>query len=39
MKGDWLVKLPAGLTRPEAMAIGTAGYTAMLAVLASSGKG
>ena len=34
VKGDWLVKLPAGLTRAEAMAIGTAGYTAMLAVMA-----
>jgi acrylyl-CoA reductase (NADPH) len=34
VKGDWLVPLPAGLSRAEAMAIGTAGYTAMLAVLA-----
>src|SRR5271157_2627681 len=34
VKGDWLIKLPAGLTRPEAMAIGTAGYTAMLSVMA-----
>src|SRR5271166_3728718 len=34
VKGDWLVPLPAGLTRAEAMAIGTAGYTAMLCVLA-----
>ncbi len=34
VKGDWLVKLPAGLTRAQAMAIGTAGYTAMLAVMA-----
>ncbi|MGO9172606.1 MAG: MDR family oxidoreductase [Rhodomicrobium sp.] len=34
VKGDWLVPLAAGLTRAEAMAIGTAGYTAMLAVLA-----
>jgi acrylyl-CoA reductase (NADPH) len=33
VKGDWLIPLPKGLTRPEAMAIGTAGYTAMLAVL------
>lgn len=33
-KGDWLVPLPAGLTPREAMAVGTAGYTAMLAVLA-----
>jgi acrylyl-CoA reductase (NADPH) len=34
VKGDWLVPLPAGLSRAQAMAIGTAGYTAMLAVLA-----
>jgi acrylyl-CoA reductase (NADPH) len=34
VNGDWLVKKPAGLTAAEAMAIGTAGYTAMLCVLA-----
>lgn len=34
VKGDWLVPLPAGLTAAESMAIGTAGYTAMLSVLA-----
>ena len=34
VKGDWLVPLPDGMTTREAMAIGTAGYTAMLAVLA-----
>ncbi len=34
VKGDWLVPLAPGLSRAEAMAIGTAGYTAMLAVLA-----
>ena len=34
VKGDWLVRLPAGLSAREAMAIGTAGYTAMLAVMA-----
>ncbi len=34
VKGDWLVPLPAGMTGREAMAIGTAGYTAMLAVMA-----
>jgi len=34
VKGDWLVPMPAGMTGREAMAIGTAGYTAMLAVLA-----
>ena len=34
VKGDWLVPLPAGMSARDAMAIGTAGYTAMLAVLA-----
>ena len=34
VKGEWLVPLPRGMTAREAMAIGTAGYTAMLAVLA-----
>lgn len=34
VKGDWLVPLPAGLSAAEAMAIGTAGYTAMLCVMA-----
>ncbi len=34
VRGDWLVPLPAGLSAAEAMAIGTAGYTAMLAVMA-----
>ena len=34
VKGDWLVRLPVDLSTREAMAIGTAGYTAMLAVLA-----
>jgi acrylyl-CoA reductase (NADPH) len=34
VKGDWLVALPAGLTARDAMAVGTAGYTAMLSVLA-----
>jgi acrylyl-CoA reductase (NADPH) len=34
VKGDWLVRLPDGLSTREAMAIGTAGYTAMLSVLA-----
>ena len=33
VKGDWLVRLPEGISAHEAMAIGTAGYTAMLAVL------
>ena len=34
LQGDWLVKLPAAFTTRQAMAIGTAGYTAMLCVLA-----
>jgi len=34
VKGDWLVRLPEGMSSREAMAIGTAGYTAMLSVLA-----
>jgi len=34
VKGDWLVPLPDGMTGREAMAIGTAGYTAMLSLLA-----
>jgi acrylyl-CoA reductase (NADPH) len=34
VKGDWLVPLPQGLAPAEAMAIGTAGFTAMLAVIA-----
>ncbi len=34
VKGDWLVPLPAGMSARASMAIGTAGYTAMLAVLA-----
>ncbi|MDB5502187.1 MAG: Alcohol dehydrogenase, zinc-binding domain protein [Tardiphaga sp.] len=34
VKGDWLVRLPDGMTTRDAMAIGTAGYTAMLSVLA-----
>ncbi|WP_085317169.1 acrylyl-CoA reductase (NADPH) [Derxia lacustris] len=34
LKGDWLIPLPAGFTARQAMEIGTAGYTAMLCVLA-----
>lgn len=34
VKGDWLIPLPAGLAPAETMAIGTAGYTAALAVIA-----
>ena len=32
LKGDWLIKLPSGFTGQQAMAIGTAGYTAALCV-------
>ncbi|HEY1928705.1 MAG TPA: MDR family oxidoreductase [Caulobacteraceae bacterium] len=39
VKGDWLVKLPAGLSAAQAMAIGTAGYTAMLCVMALERQG
>jgi acrylyl-CoA reductase (NADPH) len=34
VKGDWLVRMPEGLSARETMAIGTAGYTAMLCVMA-----
>jgi acrylyl-CoA reductase (NADPH) len=34
VSGDWLVPLPAGLSARDAMAVGTAGYTAMLSVMA-----
>jgi acrylyl-CoA reductase (NADPH) len=39
VKGDWLVRLPEGMSARDAMAIGTAGYTAMLAVLALEKQG
>ena len=39
LKGDWLVKLPSAFTPRQAMAIGTAGYTAMLCVLALEDHG
>jgi acrylyl-CoA reductase (NADPH) len=39
VKGDWLVPLPAGMSGRDAMAIGTAGYTAMLAVMALEHQG
>ncbi|MFN9139822.1 MAG: MDR family oxidoreductase [Betaproteobacteria bacterium] len=38
-KGDWLVRLPTGMTARQAMAIGTAGYTAMLCVMALQDHG
>lgn len=34
VKGDWLVPLPEGMSARDAMAVGTAGYTAMLSVMA-----
>jgi acrylyl-CoA reductase (NADPH) len=39
LKGDWLVRLPEALTTRQAMAIGTAGYTAMLCALALAKQG
>jgi acrylyl-CoA reductase (NADPH) len=39
VKGDWLVPLPKQFTAAEAMAIGTAGYTAMLCVIALEDAG
>ena len=34
VKGDWLIKLPDSFSQKQAMAVGTAGYTAMLCVIA-----
>lgn len=39
VKADWLVPLPEGLSTRQAMAIGTAGLTAMLAVMALEAHG
>jgi len=39
VKADWLVPLPAGLDTRRAMAVGTAGFTAMLAVMALEDHG
>ena len=39
VSGDWLVPLPTGLSMADAMAIGTAGFTAMLAVRALEAHG
>jgi len=39
VKGEWLVPLPKGLTTRQAMAVGTAGFTAMLAVMALEDHG
>lgn len=38
-KGDWLIPLPRGLSALQAMSIGTAGYTAMLCIMALQGRG
>jgi acrylyl-CoA reductase (NADPH) len=38
-KGEWLVRLPPGMTTRQAMAIGTAGYTAMLCVMTLEDRG
>jgi acrylyl-CoA reductase (NADPH) len=39
VKGDWLVKAPDGIDNARAMAVGTAGYTAMLCVMALEHEG
>ena len=39
VKGDWLVRLPEGINSRQAMAIGTAGYTSMLSVIALENHG
>jgi acrylyl-CoA reductase (NADPH) len=39
VRADWLVPLPGGLTTRQAMAVGTAGFTAMLAVIALEDHG
>jgi acrylyl-CoA reductase (NADPH) len=39
VKGDWLVHLPQGLSARQAMAIGTAGFTSMLSVIALEQQG
>ena len=39
VKADWLVPLPDGLSTKQAMAVGTAGFTAMLAVMALEDHG
>jgi acrylyl-CoA reductase (NADPH) len=39
VKADWLVPLPEGITTRDAMAVGTAGFTAMLAVMALEDHG
>ena len=39
LKGDWLIPLPSGFTPSQVVSIGTAGYTAMLCILALEKNG
>ena len=39
VRGDWLIRLPDGLALPDAMALGTAGFTAMLAIRTLEAQG
>src|SRR5437763_6317378 len=39
VKGDWLVKLPGGVTTREAMAIGSAGFTSMMYMMTHDDSG
>lgn len=39
VKGEWLIPLPEGISGAQAMAVGTAGYTAMLALMAIEHQG
>jgi acrylyl-CoA reductase (NADPH) len=39
VKGDWLIPLPGGMSLQQSMAIGTAGFTAMLCVMALEDQG
>ncbi len=39
VKGEWLLPVPHGMTTAETMAVGTAGYTAMLCILALEHEG
>ena len=39
VKADWLVKLPEAISNRQAMAVGTAGLTSMLAVMALERRG
>ena len=39
LKSDWLIKLPEGISTRDAMALGTAGYTAMLCIMALEDHG